>query len=93
MGVSYAVDDFPLFVRDPVKLVNQLVDFAVGRCGFAPQTAEFRGCGPARLRRLSDRLSSHRYRFVHYRLRGSKAEVATELAHQGPRFRSPTVKV
>ncbi len=90
MGVSYALDDFLLFVRDPVKLVNQLVDFAVGRRGFA---VECRGREPARLRRLSDRLSSHRYRFVRYRLRGSKAEVATELAHQSPRFRSPTVKV
>ncbi len=58
-----------------------------GRAFFIPnRSLAPRGC-------LSDRLRSHRNRFFHDGLRGSKIEVSTELPHQCRGFRGPALKV
>lgn len=90
---SPAFNDCPLLVRDAVQLVNQLVDFGVGRGDFALQAVQFRGRELTFCRRFSDRFWGDSDRLINYAVGYPKAEVPPELSDQGFWLSSETVLV
>jgi hypothetical protein len=90
---STPFDDLALFGADSVKVVHEVVDFAVGGGGVALQAVEFRGRKLTFRRRFSDRFWGDSDGLLNYVVGYSKAEVPPELSDQGFWLSSETVLV